>query len=116
MAAREVNIVSGRQGSKRVFAVEAVDQIYASNRKLAKQMFEIQKQFQEVKLMHSKSGPTCVPCGGPNCGERCNETLTEEEVKYTGIRDGGIIRIFHGGTKETITRSHTIIRISLVKV
>ena len=84
MAARAIYTVSDRQGSKKVFEVEAVDQITASNRQLAKQMFEIQKQVQEVKLMHSKYGPTCVTCGGPNCGECCNETLTEEEVKYMG--------------------------------
>ena len=64
--------------------MEAVDQIISSNRQLAKQMFEMQKQFQEVKLLHSKSGPTCVTCGGFNCSERCMETLPEEEVKYMG--------------------------------
>jgi hypothetical protein len=32
MAARAVNTVSDRQGAKRVFEVEAVDQIIASNR------------------------------------------------------------------------------------
>ena len=52
MAAREINTIYDRQGSKKVFEVEEVDQIIASNRKLAKQMFEIQKQVQEVKLMH----------------------------------------------------------------
>src|ERR1044072_4884515 len=86
-------------------------------------MFEIQKQVQEVKLMHSKYGPTCVTCGGPNCGECCNETLTEkrsntwDKLHYltTIIRDGGTIKTFHGETKEKIIRSHTIIRISKVK-
>ena len=84
MAAKAVNTISDRQGIKKVFEDEALDQIIAYNRKLAKQMFEIQKQVQEVKLMQEKSGPTCVTCGGPNCGERCNKTLTEEEVKYMG--------------------------------
>src|ERR1044072_7655084 len=84
MAARAVNTVSDRQGAKRVFEVEAVDQIIASNRQLAKKMFEMQKQFQEVKLLHSNSAPKCVTCGGPNCGERCLETIPEEEGKYMG--------------------------------
>src|ERR1044072_8011126 len=26
----------------------------------------------------------CVTCGGPNCGERCLETMPEEEAKYMG--------------------------------
>ena len=82
MTARVVNTVSDRQGVKRVFEVEVVDQIIASNRMLAKHMFEMQKQFQEVKLIQSKSAPTCVTCGGPNSGERCMETLPEKEVKY----------------------------------
>ena len=84
MAARAVNTVSDRQGEKRVFEVEAVDQIIASNRQLAKQMFEMQKQFQEVKLLHSNSAPKCVTCVGPNCGERCLETISEEGAKYMG--------------------------------
>ena len=25
-----------------------------------------------------------VTCGGPNCGERCLETISEEEAKYMG--------------------------------
>src|ERR1044072_2935024 len=72
------------QGAKRVFEVEAVDQIIASNRHLAKQMYEMHKQFQEVKLLHSNSAPKCVTCGGPNCGEHCLETISEEEAKYMG--------------------------------
>src|ERR1044072_3955421 len=49
MAARAVNTVSDRQSVKNVFEVDVVDQIIASDRKLAKHMFEIQKQVQEVK-------------------------------------------------------------------
>src|ERR1044072_1200800 len=41
MVARAVNTVSDSQGAKRVFEVEVVDQIIASNRELAKQMFEM---------------------------------------------------------------------------
>ena len=63
MAARVVNTVSDRQEVKRVFEVEAVDQIIVSNMQLSKQMFEMQKQFQEVKLLHSNSAPKCVTCG-----------------------------------------------------
>ena len=84
MAAREVNTVSDRQGARRVFEVEAVDQIMASTRQLAKQMYEVQKQVQDVQLMQANSMPKCVTCGGPNCGERCLETMAEEEAKYMG--------------------------------
>src|ERR1044072_688684 len=44
-------------------------------------MHEIQKQFQEAKLMQA-SARGCVTFGGPNCGERCVETAAEEEAKY----------------------------------
>jgi hypothetical protein len=47
-------------------------------------MFEMQKQFQEVKLLHSNSAPKCVTFGGLNCGERCLETISEEGAKYMG--------------------------------
>src|ERR1044072_3409407 len=83
MAARAVNTVSDRHTSKRVFEVEAVDQIIASNRQLAKQIHEMQKQFQEVKMMQA-SGQGCVTCGGPDSGEYCRATTTEEEAKYMG--------------------------------
>ncbi|XP_057432651.1 uncharacterized protein LOC130725440 [Lotus japonicus] len=82
MAARAVNTISDRHTSKRVFEVEAVDQIIASNRQLAKQMHEMQKQFQEVKMMQAGRG--CVTCGGPDCGDYCRVTTTEEEAKYMG--------------------------------
>ena len=84
VAARAVNTVFDRQGVKRVFEVKAIDQIIASKRKLAKQMFEMQKQFQKVKLLHSNFAPKCVTCGGPNCGQHCIETPAEEEEKYMG--------------------------------
>src|ERR1044072_7492871 len=77
MAARAVNTVSDCQSVKKIFEVDAVDQIIASNRQLAKQVYEMQKQFQEAKLMEV-SARGCVTCGGPNCGERCVETATEE--------------------------------------
>src|ERR1044072_1689075 len=83
MAARAVNTVSDRQSVKKVFEVDAVEQIIASNRQLAKQVYERQKQFQEAKLMQASSRG-CVTCGGPNCGERCSETIAEEEAKYMG--------------------------------
>src|ERR1044072_3438098 len=84
MTARAVNTVYDRQGVIKVFEVDAVDQIISSNKQLAKQMFEIQKQVQEVKLMQANSVPKCVTCGGPSCGEQCKETLSEEEAKYMG--------------------------------
>src|ERR1044072_3579510 len=84
MAARAANTVSDRHGGKKVFEVDAVDQIIASNRQIAKQMFEMQKQFEEVKLMQLKSGPDCVTCGGANCGEHCKATSNQEEVNYMG--------------------------------
>src|ERR1044072_539425 len=59
MAARAVNTVYDRQGAKRVFEVDAVDQIIASNRQLAKQVYEMQKQFQEAKLMQASAPGLC---------------------------------------------------------
>src|ERR1044072_4082918 len=43
----------------------------------------MQKQFQEAKLMQAYVRG-CVTYGGPNCGERCVETVAEEEAKYMG--------------------------------
>src|ERR1044072_97622 len=83
MAAKAVNTVSDRQSVKKVFEVDAVDQIIVSNRQLAKQVDEMQKQCQEAKLMQD-AARGCVTCGGPNCGERCIETVAEEEAEYMG--------------------------------
>src|ERR1044072_7778388 len=83
MAARAVNTVSDRQSVRNVFEVDAMDQIIASNRQLAKQIHELQKQVQEGTLMQVSSRG-CVTCGGPNCGEQCLEIMAEEEAKYMG--------------------------------
>src|ERR1044072_4132161 len=83
MAARAVNTVSDRQSVRKVFEADAMDQIIASNRQLAKQIHELQKQVQEGTLMQVSS-QGCVTCGGPNCGEQCLETMAEEEAKYMG--------------------------------
>src|ERR1044072_7115394 len=83
MAARDVNTVSDRQSVRKVFEVDAMDQIIASNRQLAKQVHELQKQVLERTLMQVSSRG-CVTCGGLNCGEQCLETMAAEEAKYMG--------------------------------
>src|ERR1044072_7847063 len=83
MAARAANTISDRQVRRGVLEVEAVNQLMTSNKQLAKQMSDMQKQMQEAKLM-KVSKLDCVTCGSPDCGERCVETFTEEEVKAMG--------------------------------
>src|ERR1044072_4311572 len=83
MAARAVNSDSDRQNRRNVFELEAVNEVEASNKQMANQMAEMQKQMQEAKMMRV-SNSDCVTCGSPHCGERCVETFTEEEVKAMG--------------------------------
>src|ERR1044072_242021 len=86
MAARAMNADSDRQNRRSAFEVEAVDQLMASNKQLAKQMADMQKQMQEAKQINSsgESNYKCVTCGSPHCGDMCMETLMEEEVKAIG--------------------------------
>src|ERR1044072_6518448 len=82
MAARAVNTVSDRSIRENAYERKGVDQIRMTTKQLAKQMAEVQQQLKESRLMDS--GPKCVTCGSPYCGEYCSETHTEDQENALG--------------------------------